>query len=74
MQESKIAKLQKDLTFYINKANTLEHNLRKEQLQSSPNYGHSHEDTKMSRSVKVRAHETSPFRAGPSDQLQPVVR
>lgn len=27
--EVKISKLQKDLTFYINKANTLEHNLAK---------------------------------------------
>jgi len=64
--ESKIQKLQKDLTFYINKANTLE-NARFRQTTSPPAkaYGRdSHEDTKLSRSKSnVQRSGTSPFKA-----------
>ena len=85
--ETKIQKLQKDLTFYINKANTLEHAKNQSQAQTSPQKHYAgassqmHEDTKMSKSLKVRGsnyrNDNSPFVAsasGPMEELQPVVR
>ena len=62
------------MTFYINKSSTLEHNLHKSQMQASPvRASAANEDAKMSKSMKARQHQASPF-DGPREQLQPVVR
>lgn len=73
-QDNKIQKLQKDLTFYINKANSLEHNLAKSQFAQNPATNgmaqSGHDDAKMSKSYKVRRSQVSPFRGadqGPVD-------
>ena len=65
MSEGKIQKLQKDLTFYINKANSMEHALSQHQMASSPvkqqQRRETHEDAKMSKSMKVKPGKTNPF-------------
>ena len=66
------------MTFYINKANALEHTLSQSQQSLAKSVGprESHEDSKVSRSMKGRQ-STSPFLAqaqGPMEQLQPLVQ
>lgn len=67
VQENKVQKLQKDLTFYINKANTLEHALTKSQMHAQAPLQYqgreSHEDSKMSKSMRHRSkNNMSPYR------------
>lgn len=51
--EGKVVKLQRDLTFYINKASQLEH-MGKQQTTLNNNVRESHEDSKMSMSKSMK--------------------
>ena len=74
MQDHKIAKLQKDLTFYLNKANALEHNLvrhAQNQAHTSPLYTPTsgHDDSKNNK--RRSRHSPIPEKATPVNTLQP---